>query len=100
MHCEKRNSCRNYLLTYSQANLQKFADNKAFSNVALNTFKNSSKSKASVTQWSVSLEDHSSGGKHFFMALKLSSSCRGRAIFEYLGIENDITVNFSSNNSG
>lgn len=29
--CEKRSSCRTYLLTYSQADLQKYLDNQAFS---------------------------------------------------------------------
>lgn len=71
--CKKRNSSRRrYLLTYSQVNLQKFT----FSNVVLKAFEKYNKSEASVTKWEVGLEDHSSGGKHFPMTLKLSSTCR------------------------
>ena len=28
--CKKKDNCRTYLLTYSQTNLQRFSDNKAF----------------------------------------------------------------------
>ena len=69
MSCEKRDRCETYLLAYLEANLLTFSDNKAISNAELNVSEKPNKNKASVTRWPVFLEEHSSGGKHFHMAL-------------------------------
>ena len=90
----KKDSCRIYWLIFSEANLQRFSENKAFCNIALNAFEKSRKRKASVTQWVVCLKDHSRGNKCFQMVLKLSSTRRWPPIFEYLRNENDIAINF------
>ena len=45
--CEKRDSCRTYLLPCSQADLQKFPDNKNFSNVS----KTPAKAKSDQSAW-------------------------------------------------
>ena len=47
---EKKESRRTYLITYLQANIQKFPDSKALSNVVLNAFEKSRKDRASVTK--------------------------------------------------
>ena len=64
----------------------------------LKAFEKSNKNKASVTQWEVYVEDHSSGGKHFYMALKLNTTCSWLPIFEYLRNDKDITVSSPSKN--
>ena len=47
MSCEKRDSCRTYLLPCSQADLQKFPDNKNFSNAS----KIPAKAKSDQSAW-------------------------------------------------
>ena len=47
---EKKESRRTYLITYLQANIQKFPDSKVLSNVVLNAFEKSRKGRASVTK--------------------------------------------------
>jgi len=95
--CKERDSCRTYLLTYSQANLQKVPDCRAFSDIALACFSEGS-STSEVVQWATSIEDHADGGKHFHMIVKLNKARRWRPVFENIRRRHAIAVNFSSNN--
>lgn len=97
--CKERDSCRTYLLTYSQANLQKVPDCRAFSDIALACFSEGS-STSEVVQWATSIEDHADGGKHFHMIVKLNKARRWRPVFENIRRRHAIAVNFSSNNCG
>ena len=58
-----------YLITYSQADLQKFTCRADFAKAVVQNF---SQGNCNVMHWCCSLEEHSSGGKHYHMSLKLN----------------------------
>ena len=97
---EFRQSCRTYLLTYSQADQERFPDCRVFSDCVLEAF-NQGPSKSVVEQCTTCKEQHSnSSGIHFHMCLKLSSTRRWKPVFDYLQKNKKIIVNFSSKNCG
>jgi hypothetical protein len=87
------------LLTYSQADLQKVADCKAFSKIVIDAFGQGTCS-SKIEQWATNVEDHADGGKHFHMIIKLSKPRRWRPVFEHMRKSHGIVVNFSSNSCG
>ena len=52
--CKDRDSCRTYLLTYSQANLEKVPDCTSFTDIVLNAFIQGT-STSQVEQWAKTL---------------------------------------------
>ena len=97
--CEERDSCRTYLLTYSQACLVKVPDCESFTNIVLGAF-NEGSSTSQVVQWATCQEDHDRGGVHYHMILKLNRPRRWKPLFENIRMSHRICVNFSSSNSG
>ena len=65
-----KQTCRSYLVTYSQADLQLFPTRASFGSAVGEAF-NTGSGKVKVDYWSCALEDHKDGGKHFHAALKL-----------------------------
>ena len=61
-----------YLITYSQANLEKFQTRDCFARTVVEAFNETRSGLADIVQWVCSQEQHSSGGTHYHMALKLS----------------------------
>ena len=57
-----------YLVTYSQANLEKFPTRLSFARAVLCSFV---ETPATVVHWSCSREEHRESGSHYHMALKL-----------------------------
>ena len=63
-----RNAVRSvYLLTYSQANNEKFRTREDFSSALVNSFASGT---ASLLQWCCSLESHQNSGVHYHMCVK------------------------------
>ena len=66
---------RTYLVTYSQANLEKFPTRRLFGEMVEKYFNKSfreGKSKVRTEYFAVCREKHANGGDHYHMSLKLS----------------------------
>ena len=63
-----------YLITYSQADLEKFPNRSAFAKAVVTSFENGSSNV--VEHWCCSQESHANGGQHYHLALKLNRSRR------------------------
>ena len=85
-----------YLITYSQANLEKFQTRDCFARTVVEAFNETRSGLADIVQWVCSQEQHSSGGTHYHMALKLSHPRRWLRVRNYLDDNHSIQVNFSS----
>jgi hypothetical protein len=70
-----------YLVTYSQASLEKFPLLNDFTKAIMDSFAQGS---AQVLHWCCSLESHSDGGKHYHMVLKLNKIQRWLPSKRYL----------------
>lgn len=70
---------RSFLLTYSQADLTKYSDCKAFSELVLEAMK-SVKSTRQIKEWACCQEKHSDGGTHYRMSVNLSGTRRWQPI--------------------
>ena len=62
---------RQYLITYSQADLEKFPTRESFGQ-SLEVAFNAGSGKVNVTHWACSRESHQDGGWHYHCSLKLS----------------------------
>lgn len=62
---------RQYLVTYSQANLQKFPTRESFGRALAEAF-NQGAGKVKVEHWVCSKESHQDGGEHYHCAIKLT----------------------------
>ena len=80
-----------YLITYSQANLNKFSSREEFAEALVLAFSNEN----NVMQWCCCLEDHEDGGKHYHMAIKLKKK-RWLKVKIFLLERFGISVHFSS----
>ena len=94
-------SCRQvrsvYLITYSQANLELVPTRDEFARIVLDSFANSDPcTRSEVSHWVCSQEQHSSGGVHYHMAVKLASLRRWVKVRNYLQEQHGIKVNFSN----
>ena len=97
-NAEPELSCRQvrsvYLITYSQADLQKFPSRLTFANTLTSLFQTS---KIKVVQWVCCIEDHQVSGVHYHMAVKLNNNKRWlpvkKKMFENFGVQ----LHFSSN---
>lgn len=55
--CQSRDSCRTYLLTYSQASIEKVPNAEKFSEIVLEVF-NEGSSTSHIVQWATCQEAH------------------------------------------
>ena len=89
-----RSMRRTYLVTYSQADLEKFPTRESFGEALVEAF-NSGTGKVKVEFWAASKEEHQDGGKHYHVSLKLSGPKRWKAVKDKLFKDHGIVVNFS-----
>ena len=92
---EKNDPQRVYLVTYSNANLNKFPTRKAFAYAVVMEF-----GGANVSYFACSKELHQSGESHYHLALKLSKSCRWGGVKNRLQQKHGIVVNFMESPDG
>ena len=81
-----------YLITYSQANLNKCSSREEFAEALVLAFSNGN----NVMQWCCCLEDHEDGEKHYHMAIKLEKKQRWLKVKRFLLECFGISVHFSS----
>ena len=82
-----------YLVTYSQANLEKFPSRNEFAKAIIASF---TQGLARVLQWCCSFENHSDSGKHYHMALKLNKVQRWLPSKRYVSEQFGISVHYSN----
>ena len=82
-----------YLITYSQADNEKFPTRESFAQAVIASFRAPS---ASVLQWCCSREPHKLSGIHYHMCLKLNKPQRWLPSKRYLNDQHNISVHFSS----
>ena len=87
-------SRKSYLITYSQADLQKFPTRESFGKTVAAAF-SSSKSKVVPQHWACCMEKHSDGGYHFHVSLKLSGTKKWLETKRTLETQHRISVHFS-----
>ena len=83
---------RTYLVTYSQADLNKFPTRKSFGKCIKEAF---NVGAVNVLYWACCLEEHENGGNHYHMSLKLSGPKRWKSLKQGLTEKHGITINFS-----
>ena len=87
---------RTYLVTYSQANLEKFPTRESFGKLLENSFNsNGRNSKVLVTQWACCREEHTNGGQHYHASIKLSGPKRWLSVKNQIEDNAGIVVHFS-----
>lgn len=87
---------RQYLVTYSKANMIKFPTRESFAEAVVNSFTLSG--KVVVQHWACCLEEHeNTSGQHYHMCVKLSGPKRWSPVKNKLSSTYGIIVNFSEN---
>lgn len=81
------------MLTYSQADEERFPSRRSFADAVLDAF---SRTPAQILQWVCPRENHSNGGIHYHMAVKLDRNHHWLRVRNALQNCYDIHVNFSS----
>ncbi len=89
---DKSKPRRSYLVTYSQADLQKFPTRESFGEAVAAAF-TSKRSKVVPLHWACCLEKHQNGGYHYHLALKLSGTKRWLEAKKFIEAEHGIAVN-------
>lgn len=92
-------SRRTFLLTYSQADMNKVPSKESFVKLVTNAFE-SVKSSQKMKQWACCMEEHQNGGFHYHMCVNLSGPRRWNPIKHHIYQTDNISVNFSLNSSG
>ena len=82
---------RVYLITYSQADVNKFPTRQSFANAVLAAF-----AETNVVHWCCSKEHHQKSGVHYHMSVKLSKCQRWLPAKKFLADQFGISVHFSS----
>lgn len=82
-----------YLVTYSQADTNKFPTRESFASAIESSFRAPS---ATVVQWCCSKENHKSSGVHYHLCIKLSKPQRWLPSKKFLKEHYGISVHFSS----
>ena len=85
---------RQYLVTYSQADVNKFATRESFVRMLENEF-NKCSSKAKVMHWACCKEPHQTSGFHYHCCLKLSGVKKWLSVKNHIMQTHVITLNFS-----
>ena len=86
-----------YMITYSQANLEKCPDRKTFAEFVLKAF-DFENSTVKPLHWAVCKEAHQNGGSHYHMCIKLNKNKRWGGVKRKL-LENGVNVNFMEGHS-
>ena len=82
-----------YLITYSQADIEKYTK-QSFASMVVNAFEEGS---VKVLQWVCCQESHTLQGEHFHVAIKLNKIRRWISVKRKHSYQNGIQVHFSSN---
>ena len=82
-----------YLITYSQADKNKFPDRTSFAQAVVKCFETG---KLKVMNWACCLEKHSTSGEHYHMAIKLTKNKRWLPIKNKMQNDYSIVVHFSA----
>lgn len=80
-----------YLITYSQADLNKVPTREAFAEMFVDAF-----GQDVVKQWVCGCERHQDGGLHFHLALKLNRMRRWKHVKQYISLRHGVVVNFQA----
>jgi pterin-4a-carbinolamine dehydratase len=88
----RRDLRRVYLITYSQADLEKFPTRNSFAIAVLAAFR---RGNNKVIQWCCSLENHKKSGVHYHMCIKLEKLQRWLPAKNFLAASYGIAVHFS-----
>ncbi|CAB3996967.1 hypothetical protein DSY43_02735 [Paramuricea clavata] len=91
-----RNSRRTCLVTYSQADLNKFPSRESFGQMLEEQF-NTGTGKAKVSHWACCLEEHQDKGVHYHVSLKLTAPKKWLKIKNDIIKKHNVTVHFSDN---
>ena len=88
---------RQYLVTYSKANLLKFPSNRSFGETLADAF--SASGKVGVEYWACCTEAHADGeSKHYHCSVKLTGPKRWNPVKETMKKRHGIISNFKDNN--
>eukprot|EP00111_Clytia_hemisphaerica_P017490 TCONS_00051770-protein len=98
--CEENDPFRTYLLTYSQADLDKVPNSRTFADIVLEAYNDPTQCKVEIVDWAACQEPRANGGKHYHMILKLNGTRRWKPWFEAMKRKWGINVNFSHTNKG
>lgn len=82
-----------YLITYSQADTEKFPTRMSFAEAVVMSFSGGS---SKVVQWCCSQESHKKSGVHYHMCIKLNGNQRWLPSKKFLSDNHGISVHFSS----
>ena len=86
---------RQYLITYSQADAEKFPTRQSFGEMVADEF-NSGKSKVKVQHWACCKEPHAEKGFHYHCALKLSGTKKWASVKASIMKKHNIVLHFSN----
>lgn len=89
----KRRARSVYLITYSQADMERFPTREGFAKSVVDMF---NEGRVKVESWVCCRESHKDGGKHYHLAIKLTAPKRWALIKTRLIKQLDISVHFSS----
>ena len=87
------NGGRSYLITYSNAIIEKFPTRESFANMVVSHF-NQGTSKAKVEYFSCCQEFHSNGNRHYHVALKLTGVKKWLRVKESIQKAKGLVLNF------
>ena len=89
-----KNGRRQYLVTYSKADLVKFPTRESFANAVVEEF-NFGTSVVKVQHWACCREKHEDGSDHYHLCVKLNGVKRWSAVKERVTKNFGVVVNFS-----
>ena len=85
---------RQYLITYSQADLEIFPTRESFGRSLAEAF-NMGNGKVKVIMWACGKENHEDGGEHYHCALKLSGVKKWLSVKRYFEETHGVVLHFS-----
>ena len=91
---KKRVGRRQYLVTYSQADLNKFPSRESFGNMLCTEF-NSGGGAVKVAHWAGCRENHADGGVHYHCSLKLTGVKKWLLLKRTIEQKHKVVLNFS-----
>ena len=94
---DPRTPRRTYLVTYSQADLQKYPTREVFGKSVAEAF-DSGESKHKVTCWACCLEPHKDGGYHYHVSIKLTGAKRWKSVKDKFA-EQNVQLHFSDHHT-
>lgn len=91
---DTRSGRRQYLVTYSQADEDKFPTRESFGKMIADSF-NAGASKVKSEHWACCREPHESGGFHYHCSIKMSGNKKWLSVKKQIQENHKIVVNFS-----